>query len=230
MEIADLKRKWDHLGKEDPLWAILTDPEKQGNRWDREEFFETGRCDASRFFALARFLSPEMATASALDFGCGVGRLTFGLTEFFAEVTGVDISESMITRAKELTTSTQVTFLQNGAPDLSILPDRSYDFLLSHIVLQHVPARYHGVFVTEFMRVLRPSGVALFQLPEPFSEEWGSRRFDPERKLKIDMYGSTQADVLTWVQNAGGRILQVVNDGSCGPEHLSYRYVVKKTG
>ena len=38
----ELQKNWDHLGQEDPLWAILSDPEKKVGKWDITEFFDTG--------------------------------------------------------------------------------------------------------------------------------------------------------------------------------------------
>ena len=34
MSIDELQRTWDELALTDPYWAILTYPEKRGNRWD----------------------------------------------------------------------------------------------------------------------------------------------------------------------------------------------------
>src|SRR5207248_11285217 len=42
MRLNRLARSWDRLGESDPLWAILYDPSKKGNRWGTEEFYETG--------------------------------------------------------------------------------------------------------------------------------------------------------------------------------------------
>ena len=39
---------------------------------------------------------------TALDFGCGVGRLSQALTKYFEQVAGVDISHTMIAKAKEV--------------------------------------------------------------------------------------------------------------------------------
>lgn len=227
MDIKELKKKWDYLGTEDPLWAILTDDSKKGNQWNEEEFFETGRRGAKAFLDLASHLRPGFPKRSALDFGCGVGRLTQGLAPFFERVTGVDISEAMIRKAAEYhRDNPSLGFVLNSEPNLQVFEDASFDFLLSHIVLQHVPAPLHEGFLKEFVRVLSPGGVAVFQIPQPFSDDWGSREFKPEEGGKIDMYGSPQESVLGWVQDAGARILQVVEDGACGPDHTSYRYVI----
>src|SRR4051812_24007718 len=40
--LKDLQWNWDTFAQQDAYWAILTDPEKAGRRWDPEEFFATG--------------------------------------------------------------------------------------------------------------------------------------------------------------------------------------------
>ena len=45
MELKELQKHWNKFGKEDPLCAIITLDEKRGNKWNPEEFFETGKQD-----------------------------------------------------------------------------------------------------------------------------------------------------------------------------------------
>ena len=45
MELKELQKHWNKFGKEDPLWAIITLDEKRVNKWNPEEFFETGKQD-----------------------------------------------------------------------------------------------------------------------------------------------------------------------------------------
>ena len=45
MYLKDLQETWDRLGKEDPLWAMLSHPDKRGNRWKIEEFFRNGEIE-----------------------------------------------------------------------------------------------------------------------------------------------------------------------------------------
>ena len=101
----------------------------------------------------------------ALDFGCGVGRLTRGLLGYFREAYGVDISENMIRKARELTP--QCTFQVNNSSDLAIFPDRAFDLVYSNRVLQHQPsADGIGKYVREFFKgVTVPGGLVIFQVP-----------------------------------------------------------------
>ena len=44
-DLARLQRVWSSLGRDDPLWAVLSQPGKRGRRWDEAEFLATGRTD-----------------------------------------------------------------------------------------------------------------------------------------------------------------------------------------
>src|SRR5512147_2288602 len=93
---------WEDAAQRDPLWAILSDPTKRGRQWDLGEFFETGRREISLLLYQLRQLGHPPSAGRALDFGCGVGRLTQALAATFAEVVGVDVSPTMIRLAREL--------------------------------------------------------------------------------------------------------------------------------
>jgi len=169
MGFDQLRNSWETFAQVDPLWAILTETDKTGNRWDIAAFFRTGRSDVDRFVAQAQAAlgdSWDPARGRALDFGCGVGRLTQGLGAHFAEVVGVDIAPTMISRAGEYNTEPdRIRFLVNDADDLSQFDDASFDFVLAWIVLQHMDPQIGHNYVREFLRVLRPGGGLLFQLP-----------------------------------------------------------------
>jgi len=40
LSLKDLQENWDKFGKIDPLWSILTDPHKKGNKWQIDEFLK----------------------------------------------------------------------------------------------------------------------------------------------------------------------------------------------
>jgi len=42
MRLPRLQKAWNEAGKTDPYWAVLSDPQKKGNRWKIDEFFQTG--------------------------------------------------------------------------------------------------------------------------------------------------------------------------------------------
>ena len=102
MNLRESQRNWDALGKADPLWTVLTWPEKKGNQWDTDEFFKTGADEIEAVMRSLESLGLDPPRGKALDFGCGVGRLTQALAGRFDEAHGVDIAESMIDMANRL--------------------------------------------------------------------------------------------------------------------------------
>jgi trans-aconitate methyltransferase len=166
--LQKLQRTWEGLAQADPLWAICADPTKQNNQWSREEFFATGKNEVAVVLGCVTELGVKIdRKAPMLDFGCGVGRLTRALAEHFPECWGVDISPTMIGLAKEFNRDLpQCRFLLNERDKLENLRDNYFGFIYTSIVLQHMAERYIRKYVAELVRVLRPGGVLVFQLPD----------------------------------------------------------------
>jgi tRNA/tmRNA/rRNA uracil-C5-methylase (TrmA/RlmC/RlmD family) len=102
-KLRQLRDQWDRLGRSDPFWAVLTDPDKRNRKWTADEFFETGTNEVATVLAHARTLGLRIRFRRALDFGCGVGRITQALANHFERCDGVDISPSMLETAAATT-------------------------------------------------------------------------------------------------------------------------------
>ena len=87
-----VKKQWTTLGKVDPLWAILSRPGKKGGGWEQSAFFETGAAEIGAVLSTAKALWP-LRFGMAIDFGCGVGRLSQALAAHFQRVIGVDVAD-----------------------------------------------------------------------------------------------------------------------------------------
>lgn len=164
--LESVRQFWERLAQRDPLWAILSYDAKRNGKWDTTRFFETG---ANEIAALLSELDAQGIVAnrgSALDFGCGVGRLTQALGLHFGRVVGVDISPRMCELATELNRfPTTISYICNDASDLRVLPDDTFDFIVSSIVLQHLQPEVAVGYLKEFFRVLAPAGIMVVQLP-----------------------------------------------------------------
>jgi SAM-dependent methyltransferase len=161
------------------MWAVLATPEKKGNRWDADEFFATGIADVARVMHWIDEIGIARPRGRALDFGCGVGRLTQALAGHFDEVWGVDIAPSMIDGARRLDrTGGRCRYVVNATADLASFEDASFTFILSLIVLQHLDPDYIRGYLREFVRLLAPGGVLVFQLPA----EWVPTRPAEQRR------------------------------------------------
>lgn len=239
MDLKDVARNWEAFAREDPLWAILTSPGKDGKRWSREEFFARGRDEIDGVMEQASALGSPGRRDRALDFGCGVGRLTQALCRHFARCDGVDISPTMIEQARAWNAhGERCAYHRNDRSDLALFPDASFDFIYSNIVLQHVAPRDAVRYVGELVRVLRPDGLLVFQLPERMRMPW--RLFRPASLLRtrlrsrgsrpvMEMHGVPSRRIGGAVAAAGGRILRRDEDGAAGPMWRSLRYWVTRT-
>lgn len=166
MDIKNLQTHWDEFGKTDPLWAIMTNPNTKNNRWDIDDFFKTGYEHMGTIIDTANLLGYPKQRGTALDFGCGVGRLTQPLCQYFENVTGIDIAPSMIKLAGQYNKYGQrCKYILNDKSDLSLFPDATFDFVMTFIVLQHMEPKYSKSYIKEFLRVLKPGGAIVFQIP-----------------------------------------------------------------
>lgn len=167
MTLDRLEQNWQALGEQDPLWAILSAPEKRGGGWKLDEFLASGRSDLGQVLEILDGQGIQIARDRALDFGCGVGRLTQALATEFRSCDGVDLAASMVDRARELSDAPdRVHFHHNEAGDLRLFESASFDFVLSLYVLQHMEPELMRGYLKEFVRVLRPNGVAYFNVPD----------------------------------------------------------------
>jgi SAM-dependent methyltransferase len=165
VDLDELREDWTRLGAEDPLWAVYVAPGTRGGRWDVDEFFALGGEEVSRALGELDRLGLSPGSRVAVDFGCGVGRLSAALAQRFTEVIGVDISPTMLAEAKRLDRSDgRCRFVLNEADNLAFIPDGSVDLVYSSLVLQHLPADLATGYVREFARILAPDGVAVFQV------------------------------------------------------------------
>src|SRR5580704_1080050 len=121
MDLRELQKHWDQFGDLDPMWAILTLDDKRNGQWDLADFFATGRNEIDR--AINHLLNRGILNScyQALDFGCGIGRLTQALCHHFDRVVGVDIAPSMLKLANECNQHPdKCQYVLNHKDDLSI--------------------------------------------------------------------------------------------------------------
>lgn len=99
--------------------------------------------------------------ARVLDLGCGAGVPVTRFLDRHFEVTGVDFSETQLSLARELVPG--ATFVLKDMTELD-LPASCFDAITSYYAIIHVPRKYHRDLLTNFHRMLKPSGLALLNL------------------------------------------------------------------
>jgi SAM-dependent methyltransferase len=237
-------RDWDDLAELDPLWAVLSQPAFTHGGGNIDEFFATGAGEISGALDVARELGRPVRSRRALDFGCGLGRLSRALGAQFERCVGVDVSPKMIEAARTLNADVpNVEFVLNSRPDLSMFESGSFDLVYSSIVLQHLRSNEEiEGFITELVRLTAVDGLAVFQVPDAISLR---HRLQPRRRAysllralgfspaslyrrglnPIQVRALPQLRVLELVAAAGGRVERVVADASV-PPLTSNRYFV----
>lgn len=243
-EFAALRQTWQTLGKDDPLWAILTDPDRNHQRWNVEAFLATGEADVARYEALLRQAGHAGDFASVLDFGCGVGRLSLAWSRRATTVTGVDIAPAMIERGRQIVESNpRVRLLVNDGVDLRQFRDGTFDLAFSHICLQHMPWLLAAGYIAEFARVTVPGGFVAFQLPSRGPSRAPTRRrivdalpvgirtryrlWRRGTAAVFDMYYTPPENVVTVAAGAGLDLLGQQPDDSAGVGTEGYIYVFR---
>jgi SAM-dependent methyltransferase len=242
------KREWNDLARTDAMWAVCSVPGRRG-RWRRDEFFASG---ASEVAGILEGLQGHGLTPNpqrALDFGCGLGRLTRALSSHFVHVVGVDLSSDMVERARDLNRDRpNCQFVINDSEDLARFPDEDFDFVLSLIALQHVSTE-SGLknYIRELVRVTRPGGVLVFQLPRHIGwrirvrplrilnravrrivtpPRWWIRLFVQH---SMSLRGLPEAEVRDIIARAGGMTVSAWDDGRGDSKAMpSLSYVVVK--
>ncbi len=246
VSLARHRRDWEDMAQVDPYWAVVSSADKRGGTWEAGELLRTGEGRVRSVVRRARRLGHPVEWRAALDFGCGIGRLTQALAPHFEECVGVDISEEMLAEARRLSEGLpSVRFVHNDRADLRPFPDGSFDLVYSHIVLQHVPDRTTVLsYVAEFVRVLAPGGLVAFQLPsriavrhrlQPHRRTWVALRrlgVSPARLYRwrlqpIHMGSAPVAEVTAALEGAGGRVLDVDTNPIHGGNESSTYWVTR---
>jgi len=137
---------------------------------------------------LPKIILQHVKGSRAIDFGCGTGRSTRFLQELGFETIGVDISEDMITKAREMDPHGDYRLF--GDDDLSQLKNDSYNLVLSAFTFDNIPTMKKKVEIfRELKRLLRKDGkiINLVSSPEIYKHEWASfstKDFPENKKAK----------------------------------------------
>lgn len=163
-----IKEKWEKFGEENPYYAVLTldkfDNEKMSESV-RDEFFRTGFDHINRLWEeIENHFEENFSPKTALDFGCGVGRLVFPLAQRVEKVVGIDISEKMLEKASENAEKmgySNTEFFQTG--EFFENNTAKFDFVHSSIVFQHINPKIGLDIFEGLINALNENGIGVIQ-------------------------------------------------------------------
>ena len=120
-------------------------------------------------------LGEHVRGRKSVDFGCGTGRSTRFLRQLGFEVTGVDIAEDMIRKARELDPAGDYRLVPGD--DLSAFPSGNYDLVLAAFTFDNIAGREIKLrILRDLGRLLSREGklVLIVSRPEIYTHEWAS--------------------------------------------------------
>lgn len=189
---------WDRSAEVDSTRAIA-------DGQDEETFEVSGRGDAEE---IATLLPPG---GSALEIGCGTGRVLQHLAAWCESLHGIDISKSMVEQGrKRLAHLPNVTLVLGNGYDLEPFADESFDLVYSLLAFQHMPKTTAYNYLVESARVLRPGGVLRFQVPNILREDHFlafhhfTQPWFVEHPYPMNYY--TPAEIVSMVSRVGLRV------------------------
>ena len=190
---------WTCLSQKDPYWSVLTIDKYHGvlSPERRAEFFRTGEQLVSSFLKRAFRLQPQLKLTSAIDFGCGVGRLTLPLCRRVKHVFAVDVSQTMLELCEK---NCREEGFYNVIPlksddRLSSLDGIEADLVVSSITFQHIRPMRGLQLMEGLIRRLKPDGVlGVFVLIAGESDQpthgadYRSIQASPESYIEMNVY------------------------------------------
>ncbi len=182
--LSSHKSKWDALAKENDRYYVRSVDHVQSD----EEYEESGQKHADGYLVNDPTIQKRLAPLSdrtLLEIGCGSGRITKTFAKRFKYVAALDISRTMLEKARGFVDSDNVIYLESNGEDVPLLPE-SVDVAFSFIVYQHFPnkASIEHSF-KQVNRALKPGGLFKVQIrgianPNPNHWAWGPHFLETE--------------------------------------------------
>lgn len=167
MFVGNSDAAWERYGKLNPYFGVCTQEKyksKNLNESALEEFFQSGEEQIKSVFDIVQErVDRNFRPTRALDFGCGVGRLTIPLARVCHSVVGVDASESMLNEARKncLRNNDVANVYWIRSDDKLSKVSGTFDFVLSLIVFQHIPPPRGEMILKSIVDRLDPGGVGV---------------------------------------------------------------------
>ena len=226
---------WTSLGETKPEYSVLS-----ANEFDpafgvveKKEFERTGYAELDQIDAILKRHSLIIDSfEEAVEFGCGIGRVTIPLAKRCKKLIAYDISGSHLDVALRNLDS-------QGIKNVELIKISKYnqkinpcDFFYSRIVFQHNPPPLIKALISEALTSLKKGGVAIFQVPTYIPDyQFGINKYfaDPDHR-SMELHCLSQSIIHEIIRNCQCRLLEVREDGSVGNPsvYISNTFVVQK--
>ncbi|GAA0370520.1 class I SAM-dependent methyltransferase [Bacillus horti] len=143
------------------------------NKYDDQQFFSAyermersvkGLEGAGEWYVFQALL-PELRDKSVLDLGCGFGwHCRYALEQQASTVVGVDISENMLQKARQMTDDPRVSYLNTAIEDIKFT-DAQFDVVISSLAFHYVES-FRDIS-QKIYQCLKKEGVLIFSVEHP---------------------------------------------------------------
>lgn len=201
------------------------------NIYDNPDFFSGysrlprqvhGLAGAPEWPAL-RAMFPDVAGRRALDLGCGFGWVSRWLRQHGARtVLGIDLSESMIARARQMTVDSAITY-QTADLETIELAEAEFDFAFSSLAFHYI--RDFDRLMRTVHRALTPGSHLVFSIEHPIfmaadrphwiqdedeRKTWPVNRYAMEGERRTDWFAK---DVVKYHRKIGTTLAVLIRTG-----------------
>ncbi|HEY0427879.1 MAG TPA: class I SAM-dependent methyltransferase [Pyrinomonadaceae bacterium] len=178
---------WEYFGENDPYFAVNTISEMRSEDLDEEKiklFFERGEDYIKTIWReIEEHFLADFQPKRALDFGCGVARMTLPIAKRSQETVGVDISTSMLHVAQknaERFGVKNVSFVK-GDDTISKVTG-AFDFIHSIVVFQHIKPKIGVGIFQRMVEMLSEDGIGVLHVT--YADSVSTRA----QKLRFSVY------------------------------------------
>jgi ubiquinone/menaquinone biosynthesis C-methylase UbiE len=147
----------------------------------------------------------DVKDLEVLDVGAGTGRHAVRVAQRGARVTAVDFSEEMLARARQKTGADRVRWLVHDVAMPLPFEARSFDRVLSALVLEHIPVDDLASFFRDLGRVARDDGLIVVTAMHPamFLKGVSANFRDDSGEVRPRSYVATLSDYVMAAIHAG---------------------------
>lgn len=157
--------------------------------------------DGAPEWASIHAMLPELLGKSVIDLGCGYGWFCRHARQAgAADVFGIDLSEKMLARARELTDDPGIRYQRADLEQLT-LPEQTFDLAYSSLALHYLPDL--TPFLETIHQALKPGGWLVFTTEHPIytcatNQEWVIDA-EGQRSWRVNNYQNEGPRVSNWL-------------------------------
>lgn len=164
-----------------PLYAKINKVPMKENKYDEKKFFEQynlmsrsvkGLSGAGEWHVLEKML-PDFSDKRVLDLGCGFGwHCMYAVEHGAISATGIDLSEKMIEKAKEINNSPLINYQCMAIEDFDFRKEK-FDVVVSSLAFHYLES--FGDICDKVYHTLTHGGVFVFSAEHPVFTAYGNQ-------------------------------------------------------